>query len=79
MEHLLQRTNHVKYILLDALSLVIATGPVIAGAAAMLGQKHILRVEQILDVRVLDRVDDPAEMRIAMPQRCVSALQGTGP
>lgn len=31
-----QRTDHVKYVLLDALSLMIATGPVVASATAML-------------------------------------------
>ena len=63
MRPLRQRTNHVKYVLLDALSLVIAAGPVVASSTAMLGEEHIFRVEQVLDVRVLDGVDDPAATR----------------
>lgn len=63
MRPLRQRTNHVKYVLLDALSLVIAAGPVVASSTPMLGQEHIFRVEQVLDIRVLDGVDDPAATR----------------
>jgi hypothetical protein len=70
-------TNHVQNLLLDRLSLVIPAGPVVARAAAMIGQVDILWIEQILHVRLHDPIDDSAsasELLILMVQVPASTM-----
>ena len=42
------------------LALLVPAGPVVAGAAAVVRQEHVFRVEQVADVAVLDCIDHPA-------------------
>jgi hypothetical protein len=41
--------------------LCVATGPVVAGTTALLGDINILWVEQVSDVAGLNAVDDPVK------------------
>ena len=61
------RTQHVEDVLLHALALVISARPVVARPAAVPREEDVLRVEQVLDVRVLDGVDHPALARSLNP------------
>lgn len=45
------RTNHVENVLLHALPLGVSAGPVVARAAAVVGQKHVFGVEQVAHLR----------------------------
>ena len=58
-----RRTDHVYDVLLARFCLAVAARPVVAGAATVVRQEYVLRVEEVLDVRRLNAIDDPARHR----------------